>query len=198
MNYRIPELPDHKEITLIHLKAFKNFFLSDLGQTFLNTYYKAVIKSNNSITICAESSEGEKVGFATGAIISRSYNQKLILENFFSFSIQALRLIFIHPKAILRLIKNFNKNTNELDDGNYAELFSIAVLPEAKGLGIGRGLIENFELIAKSKGCKKVSLTTDYYHNDSVIEFYEKNQYKVFYEFIAYPDRRMYKMIKEL
>jgi ribosomal protein S18 acetylase RimI-like enzyme len=84
------------------------------------------------------------------------------------------------------------------DDGKYAELLSIAVTPNAKGLGIGRELIAHFESDAKARGCKKIALTTDYYNNDVVVAFYKKSGYKVFYEFTTYPNRKMYKLIKNL
>jgi len=45
---------------------------------------------------------------------------------------------------------------------------------------------------------KYISLTTDYHNNEKVVDFYLKSNYKVLNEFISYPNRKMYKMIKML
>lgn len=47
-------------------------------------------------------------------------------------------------------------------------------------------------------GVKRLSLTTDKNNNESAIAFYWRNGYKVLYEFKAYPDREMYRFIKDL
>jgi GNAT superfamily N-acetyltransferase len=65
-------------------------------------------------------------------------------------------------------------------------------------VGVGRALAKSFEDEAKKRGCKRICLTTDYYDNDEVIAFYFHSGYKIFYEFVTYPHRRMYKLIKEL
>lgn len=50
----------------------------------------------------------------------------------------------------------------------------------------------------KALGVRRISLTTDYFDNNSAISFYRSMGYEVMYEFITYPDRRMYRMIKTL
>ena len=44
----------------------------------------------------------------------------------------------------------------------------------------------------------EISLTTDYYNNEKTIAFYKKMGYAVLYEFVTYPNRKMYRMIKNL
>jgi hypothetical protein len=43
-----------------------------------------------------------------------------------------------------------------------------------------------------------MSLTTDFYNNIKTIEFYKGLGYNIYYDFIAYPNRKMYRMIKDL
>ena len=50
----------------------------------------------------------------------------------------------------------------------------------------------------KAMGVSKVVLTTDSTSNDNVINFYQKNGFEVLYKFVTYPNREMYKLIKEL
>jgi len=197
MEYNVIQRHEHRYLTDIHLDAFHGFFLSSLGKRFLNAYYNAALNSNEMIAVCAINDE-QIMGFATGCVRSKGFHKRLIYKNFITFLIQGLILIFTKPKAILRLIRNLDKISNENDDGEYAELISIGVSHAAKGMGVGKALIKTFEEEAIRKGCKKITLTTDYYNNKEVVTFYMRFGYQVFYEFMAYPKRKMYKFIKEL
>lgn len=198
MKYRNLNADDSKVVADIHMQAFTNFFLTELGASFLRTYYKAVILNDDSIAVCAENHDNKIVGFATGSRLSKGYNRQLVLKNLMPFTWQAIKLIFTRPGAIYRIIKNFEKKTNPLDEGNYSELLSIATLPEAQGHGTGKGLLKKFEEGVVKHGCTQIALTTDFHNNNQVVEFYQRNGYKIFYDFYTYPERRMYKMIKTL
>ncbi|MHB9141129.1 MAG: GNAT family N-acetyltransferase, partial [Paludibacter sp.] len=103
----------------------------------------------------------------------------------------------IKPVSFLRLIKNLSKsNPNVLDDGDYAELLSIGVSKNRQGQGIGKELLIQLERELKQNGCYEISLTTDFNKNEKTIQFYKILGYNIYYEFIAYPDRKMYKLIK--
>jgi len=180
------------------LQAFPDFFLTSLGKCFLKTYYKSVTADPTGISLGIINDKNELIGFSVGTNISKGFHKRLFKKNILQFLVQGFIILFIKPKSILRLLKNFDKGDNKFDDGNYAELLSIAVSPNAKGSGIGKKLIIQFEEEAKSRGCKRIALTTDYYDNDDVMAFYKRSGYEVFYEFTTYPNRRMYKMIKEL
>lgn len=99
---------------------------------------------------------------------------------------------------LTRLAKNLDKNPSTSDDRNYAELLSIAILPQLKGSGTGKALLELFEEEVVIRGGQKIALTTDYENNERVIAFYQKCGYEIFYDFVTYPNRHMYKMIKTL
>jgi ribosomal protein S18 acetylase RimI-like enzyme len=198
MNITATDKSDYKTLADIHVKAFENFFLTSLGVGFLRAYYKASLKSNETISFCAIDEEGKVIGFSSGCTQASGFHKRLLLANLISFLRQAIVLVFTKPKAILRLFRNLDKNENAFDDGNYAELLSIGVLPSSKGLGVGRALIKEFELEAQKRGCKKVSLTTDYTGNQNVLSFYNSTGYEVFYEFMTFPDRKMFKLIKTI
>lgn len=189
---------EYKIITGIHLEAFSNFFLTSLGIRFLNAYYKAALKSTESISICAVDEDAIIRGFGIGCVKSKGFHKRLIKSNFFSFFYQGIIVLFSKPASLKRLMKNLDKNSSVKDDGNYAELLSIAVSPTFKGSGLGRELIKEFEDEAKKRGCKKIALTTDYFNNQNVLSFYEKSGYVIYNEFITYPERRMYKLIKDI
>ena len=198
MNYRALKQDEHIYFAGLHMDAFQSFFLSTLGEKFLDAYYKAVLKSKETIAVCAVDDNSQLQGFATGCTYSKGYHKRLILRNLTAFFYIALIILFTKPKALIRILMNLDKIASNNDDGNYAELISIGVCQSSKGNGAGKDLVKTFEDEAKRRGCNKISLTTDYINNNDVISFYTKCGYKVFYEFTTYPKRKMYKFIKHL
>lgn len=198
IKYRKVNISESKELAAIHLKSFKDFFLSSLGKRFLNTYYTACLKSKETIVICAVDGNESLIGFSVGCIRSNGFHKRLIKQNFASFMLQGIVIFVSKPKAIIRLISNLGKNADKEDDGNHAELLSIGVLPNYKGQGIGKELIKRFEEEAIVRGCKDLALTTDFDQNNKVISFYKSTGYTIYNEFTTYPARKMYKFIKKL
>lgn len=186
-------------IVTIHQQAFPDFFLTSLGGRFLRLYYSCMCKSDEAVTLCAEV-DGEIKGFATSSYYSHGFNTSLIKKNLFKFGIMGIELLFTKPKAILRLAINLDKKPEEnavVDSGEYAELYSIAVAPDNQGSGIGKMLLAATEEDVV-KHNNRISLTTDYYDNEKTIGFYHSMGYDNYYEFVTYPDRRMWRMIKQL
>ena len=200
IKYKKANPSDSSEMTMVHLETFDGFFLSSLGYGFLNTYYNTCIKSSDAFAICATDSETEKiVGFSLGCYNSNGFNKKLIKKNFLKYLLRSILIIFSKPNALIRLLNNLTKiDKNENDIGDYGELFSIAVDKDYQGLGIGKNLLKKFEYELKQKSVKKVTLTTDKKNNDNVLKFYKKFGYNVYYDFVSYPKREMYKLKKIL
>ena len=196
--YRILKISDAKEVAIIHEKAFEGFFLTTLGRPFLETYYKSCIKYINALAICAVDEKGSILGFIVGSLNSKGFHKRLILNNIYSYAIQLIIISFTKPKSLLRLYRNLNKEASPEDCGDYAEVLSIGVLVEKKGLGIGKGLLFEFEKIINTENIKRVSLTTDLNSNEGVLKFYKSMGYGVYYEFTTYPDRQMFKLIKKI
>ena len=199
INYRKTIVSDSSQIAKIHLKSFPNFFLTTLGYRFLKTYYRSCVKSNEAISISAINKDDNKLlGFAVGCLNSKGFYKSLILYNLFDFSCLAILILFTKPIALIRLFKNLEKNNDIDDKGNYGELLSIGVVPDHNGLGIGQKLLVEFENQLKENGIDTITLTTDADYNDSVLRFYNKSGYNVYYNFYSFPNRKMYKLIKKL
>lgn len=180
----------------IHLKSFNDFFLSSLGKRFLETFYKSCIKNPNAIAVVCSTNEDVTAGFALASLKSKGFYRNILLSNFFAFSMEAARLMFSRPRALLRLILNLSKSGSDVGDA--AELLSIASLPEYSGKGVGKLLIVTIENKLKDHQCKAITLTTDYHDNDKVIGFYRSRGFEIDCDFVTYPGRRMYRMIKRL
>lgn len=192
------DIEDTFSITHIHLLAFKNFFLSSLGEDFLKVYYTCFIKNKDSVVLIAK--ENDKIlGFAAATALCKGFNTALIKQNLFSFSLVGLKLLVTNPKALVRLARNMTKKSDNVQSKEeYAELYSIGVAPEGQGKGIGKELLSRIEQELLERKVDKLSLTTDYYDNDKTIGFYKAMGYSVLYVFTAYPERKMYRMIKNL
>lgn len=198
MTIRNANKNDIEGIVRIHCSAFKGFFLTSLGADFLKFYYLNFVRSKETVTLVAE--DGNRVvGFSAATTNCKGFNSRLIKSNLFGFCMLTLKLIFTNPKALLRLVKNLTKKSSEIDDNEeYAELYSIGVDQSQQGKGIGKLMLTKTEVALKHKGVEKVSLTTDYNENEHAIGFYKSMGYKTLYEFVTYPNRKMYRFIKTL
>lgn len=189
---------DVKDIVHIHCDAFKDFFLTSLGVDFLTFYYSAFIRSNDTVIMVAEIN-GTVVGFSAAAKVSRGFNNKLIKQNLIRFAWLAITLLFTKPNSLLRLVNNLTKKSDVIVDvEDYAELCSICVDSHFQDAGIGKNLLAKTEDTLKTENVKRISLTTDYNNNESAVGFYFSMGFQISYEFVAYPNRRMYRFIKTL
>ena len=188
---------DIKKIVTIHLNSFKDFFLSSLGKFFLETYY-TILHKDKGTTFIGCYIDDELGGFCSIANISKGFNQRIIKSNILAFLLVGIRLLLKKPGSIIRLIKNLDKNSSPNDKGDYSEILSIAVSEYNQGKGIGKKLLLHAEKILTKNKFYKLSLTTDFYNNENALNFYKKNGYKVFSDFYSYPNRKMYRLIKNL
>lgn len=195
---RLLNKQDVNELVDIHIEAFSDFFLTSLGRSFLEVYYKSLIKHREGVAVCAVNESSEMVGFCVGTISSVGFHKRLIISNIIQFGIQFAIILFKNPRSILRLISNMEKVPVKQIDGNVAELLSVGVRKSVVGTGAGGALVQRFEDELKSKKSMVVTLTTDFDKNERAIGFYRKIGYEIYTEFIAFPDRKMYKMIKYL
>lgn len=192
-------IEDCGKLAEIHLNSFQGFFLTSLGHDFLKTFYYTVVSSNLHVGVCV--CNGNKlVGFAIGTLHSNGFYRTILKKNKLLYLQLALKLLFKNTKAILRLTKKMNKKQTQQvhDDGNYAELLSICVDSSMKNKGLGSLLLKEFEKKIVVNHIKKLSLTTDALNNNTANSFYCKNGYELYYEFLSYPNRRMYRYIKEI
>ena len=196
MEIRKPEKEEVHAISDIHLEAFEGFFLSELGSEFLSTYYNTVRENDRGVLLgCFE--DNKLLGFCAATSLSEGFNKYLVKSNFFSFSKIGFFLLFTRPRALLRLLKNFTKSDPSVsDNGQYAELLSIGVSPIAQGKGVGKKLLIALEESLNDRNVSQLSLTTDFYDNEKTLNFYKGLGYETMYDFVAYPDRRMYRLIK--
>ena len=191
-------LTDIERIVAVHNAAFKDFFLTSLGSKFLALYYQSVLMHPRGILLVSDNGEGV-IGFCAGTLLSAGFNSSLIKSNFSAYAIEGMRLLFTNPVSLWHLFKNFSKeDSNVGDKGEYAELLSIGVDPNVQRSGAGKAMLLALEDEVKKRGGIRLSLTTDFNDNEKAIGFYHSLGYKEWYDFVTYPNRRMYRFIKEI
>lgn len=189
---------DIDAIVNVHVAAFPEFFLTTLGTGFLMLYYSSVMKHADGILLVCEKEESV-IGFCAGTLLSAGFNTRLIKANLWTYMMTSMKLVFTRPKSLIHLMKNMSKEvSSQGDDGQYAELLSIGVDPTVQRSGGGTAMLKALEEEVKTRGGKKLSLTTDYQNNEKAIGFYNSLGYEPWYDFVTYPDRRMYRLIKVL
>ena len=195
---RQAKLDDLDATVNIHDIAFPNFFLTSLGDSFLKLYYKSVLKNSDGILLVSQG-DNDIIGFCAGTLLSSGFNTRLIKKNLLSYMGQGIRLLFTHPIRIWHLYKNLSKENPDVgDNGDYAELLSIGVDPNKQGGGVGKKMLIALEREVQRKGGSQLSLTTDFEDNEKAIGFYHSLGYNVWYDFVTFPNRRMYRMIKQI
>lgn len=199
---KVKEIPlyDIKQVVEIHKDAFKGFFLTTLGDDFLNLYYTSLRKHPNGLLYGYYTAENLK-GFCAATLHSSGFHKSIIKNNFLAFAQFGIKFLFTSVPTLVRLLENVSKNGNSsniIDSGNYAELLSIGISSNMQGQGIGKMLVEELEAIIKQRRIDTLSLTTDLYSNEKAISFYNSLGYEIYYDFVTFPDRRMYKMIKKI
>lgn len=192
---------DVETLAYQHEKIFNDFFMASLGHSFLKAYYRTAVDFNETICLIAEDEDKNCIGFVFGRIKAKGYLKRLLKKGFFRFALCGVKLMFTCPKALMRLANNLDKKDKKEgveDNQDYAEIGLIGVVPEQKGHGIGHQLLYAFEEEMKKMGASRLSLTTDYYNNDNTLTAYKAWGFSVLYDFTAYPNRRMYRLIKEV
>ena len=198
MIIRKATINDVDTIVEIHLNAFEGFFLTSLGAEFLRFYYSCFVRSNETVTMIAEEN-GVIYGFSASSKFCKGFNSRLIKSNLIAFGLLSFKLLLIKPISLLRLVKNLSKKgENVIDNEDYAELYSIGVCKSAQGKGVGKMLLLKSEQLMKEEGVTRVSLTTDFDNNEQAVGFYHSMGYETLYEFVTYPNRKMYRLIKIL
>ena len=201
MIIRKVEVNENRAVAKLHMQVMPDFFLASLGEGFLTTYYKVVLRHPETICLLAEDENKNILGFVLGREKAKGYLKRILKSSLFTFVIEGIKLLFIKPKSLIRLVRNLDKISKDSsisDTQNYAEIGLIGVSPELKGQGIGHKLFEGFIGILKERNVANLSLTTDMDDNEQTITSYKAWGFTVMYEFKTYPDRRMLRLIKEI
>ena len=168
-------LNDADLVVPIHIAAFPEFFMTQLGPSFLREYYRCVLAYPFGILLTEKKSE-KCVGFVAGFIDPPSFYRELRRRRTRLVLAAALQIVR-QPARLLTLFGNYRHAgdvAHRGSEGDTAELSSLAVRPDASGQGVGSRLVQRFIVVATRHGARRVVLTTDAMNNNSANRFYQK------------------------
>ncbi len=207
---KIEKITDTKyasQIADIHVRTFKGFFLTFLGEGFLIEMYKGFMAHEYSGVLGAFEDESKNtkhslIGFlAYSENISQFYNY-LLKKKLIAFAWYSILALFRKPKVMFRLIRALTYSKVSLRDDNYITLASIGVVPNFLNKGVGSLLITALkEQVGESMKNQKdhkngaqfkyIKTETDKVNNESVNAFYLKNGFVLDSSFTTKEGRQM-------
>ena len=195
VNISIRELntADNKYITSLsklHMVAFPDFFLTQLGLHFLKTLYIGYIEDESSGILVAEINE-MLVGFIAYSNDYSRFYKGLLKRHLIKFVFYSLLAVIQHPCFCKRLLGALKKSDEVKKREAYVELSSICVDPKFGNKGIGSKLIDKLKEITDFSDYMYINLETDACDNDSVNKFYIKNGFKLARSYVTKEGRKM-------
>lgn len=177
-------------LSKLHMAAFPDFFLTQLGLSFLKTLYRGYIEDENSGILVAEIN-GKLAGFIAYSNEYSRFYKRLLKRYLFQFAFCSLLAVIRHPSFIKRLLGAFKKSDEVKKEEAYVELASICVNPKIESRGIGSKLIDKLKEITDFSAHKYINLETDACGNDVVNKFYIKNGFQLARSYVTAEGRKM-------
>jgi ribosomal protein S18 acetylase RimI-like enzyme len=192
---RIRELknPDKEQLSRIsrlHMRAFPDFFLTQLGFSFLNTLYTGYAEDDKSGIIVAEINN-RIIGFIAYSNDYSRFYKGLMKNHIIKFALCSAGAAIRHPSFIKRLFGAFKKSDSVVKNEKYVELASICVDPRIESHGIGSALIDHLKSQVNFGRFEYINLETDSENNIAANEFYVKNGFVLSRQFVTTEGRKM-------
>lgn len=178
------------KLSKLHMAAFPDFFLTQLGLPFLKTLYKGYMEDENSGIIVAEVN-GKLAGFIAYSNEYSRFYKGLLKRHLIRFAFCSLLAVIHHPSFCKRLLGAFTKSNEVKKEEAYVELASICVNPKVGSKGIGSKLIDRLKDITNFTVYKYINLETDACDNDAVNQFYIKNGFQLARNYMTAEGRKM-------
>lgn len=183
LNIRTATANDINRVVEIHMSAFKGFFMTELGNKFIEKYYETVLNYPKNIFLVAECKK-DIVGFVVG-FMEPSEFYTFFKKQKYSLTLIILTTLIKKPWILLKIFSDFFRvhNLSMEKTNNQCELASIAVDPKYAKKGYGKLLVITFIEKSNEREAKMIYLTTDANNNDSVNRFYKSLGFKLHRKF---------------
>lgn len=188
---------DITDVVKIHLRSFSGFFLSELGIKNLEIFYKSLLLDKKTVFIgCKQNNQ--LLGFLVANEFSTGLYKRIFIKNFLVFLPHLLIRFIKKPSLLFRMITSYSSSSKILTPNNCeASLLSICIDPNESSKGIGKELISQLDKRLADRNISAYFLTTDAKNNDYVNQFYIKQNFTQYSEFLQ-GSRLMNVYIKKL
>ena len=159
----------------IHLRAFPDFFLSQLGRPFLRRLYAGFVREASGCALIAQQG-GAVVGYIAGTSRPERYFRERLHREGLAFACNALPGLLRAPartaERLWSALRYRGERPPDLPEGWLVS--SVAVDPGARAGGTGSALVRAFCARAAAARAPWVYLLTDESGNDEVQAFYKR------------------------
>ncbi|MGF1665229.1 MAG: GNAT family N-acetyltransferase [Acidimicrobiia bacterium] len=121
----------------LHRQGIHTGFLSSLGDGFLTVLYRAMISDSNAVVLVTEDESGP-IGFVTGMVDTGAFYKRFIRRHAVEAGLRALPRL-VRPSAVRKLVETVRYGGGD-HSGVEAELLSMVVIDERRGLGVAQRL----------------------------------------------------------
>lgn len=160
---------DAPVVARLHSRLIDTGFLSTLGPRFLELVYSALVESESGHVAVAES-KGVVVGFIAGARDTRAFYREFMTYRPFA-TVWRLIPALLRWSTWRRLIETLRYGGHDGDVS--AELLSMSVAPNARGLGVGSRLVESLLDWALESGVRQMKVVVGA-DNETAISLYTR------------------------
>lgn len=162
----------------LHAEALPHGFFASLGERYLRAYYLSFLSSPHSCALMADL-DGVPLGFVVGLLDPEAHRSFTIRRHGARLALQGGRALALHPrlgvdflstrlgrytKGIVRTLRpRFSRPSGDQHPrvtGRLGVLSHIAVVPDARGEGVGEALVAAFVQRARGAGVRRLQLLT--------------------------------------
>lgn len=179
-----------RRLSRLHIRAFPDFFLTQLGVNFLDALYEGYLEDEESGIIIAEYN-GKPAGFIAYSKDYPRFYKELMKHHLLRFAVCSMGAAIRHPSFIKRLLGAFKKSDSVVKNEKYVELASICVDPRLGKHGIGSKLIDHLKGMVDFNEYAYINLETDAVDNDAVNRFYINNGFVLAGSYFSAEGRKM-------
>jgi len=197
--YRSATPQDIEAIVHVHTVAFPGFFLTSLGDSFLQLVYRAFLEMDSGICIVAQ--DGDRLrGVVAGAANPALFFATLRRRRGALFALVAAPRLLHNPLLLVRkcVWAFFYRGEQPAAMPKAGLLSSVAVSPEVSSRGIGQKLVDTFCRELRRHSVEHVYLITDQTDNEPVNGFYRKCGFHLVDTIERFEKRRMNRWAKSL
>lgn len=176
-----------------HVRCFPGFFLTNLGERFLETYYGSYIATDTGFGIVALDEADRVVAFAVGttelddqdAILLRRHPWSVLraVATRWFVTPEIRQQVYERSRRFLRLLGRIARPRPSRDapapaHAPFVTLTSVGAVPEVRGTGVAMQVVGAFAEEVRRRGYRSMRAATSI-DNHRAVAFYERTGWRV-------------------
>ncbi|MCK9872366.1 GNAT family N-acetyltransferase [Nocardiopsis dassonvillei] len=185
VSVRVMELRDVPVAVRLHRLNLPTGFFVELGDHFLERYYRTFLTSPAAVALIAEV-DGSPAGFLVGSLDEVVHHHHMLQLERWRLARAGMMSLLVRPELTVRFVRtrarryargirrsNAGTNTDQEARFRTGVLSHVVVEEHTRRAGVGALLVERFAAIARLHGTRRLRLYTSY-DNEPAKRFYER------------------------